>query len=332
MKMKNASATILVLLALCGSALAIEVLEPGYVVQTYATYSEPGIGQPRAMTFGGDNNLYVTQKVNGSIWRITPEGVASEFVSGLETPCGIVWSGGTGYGDYLYVVEYETWGGGVARVGLDGTTSNFANMPYGGHAPSPIGLDRTGNYGGHLYVGTTGQDHTYRVDTAGNVSMFSDFPGWTDGGSPVDIAFDPGADYGGLMYISTSFVGANQHKSGLFTLDTSGNASRFTDDLVTAGYIEFDETGYFDGEMFVSGKSGFDEPWWLWRVGLDGTATEFARGTVSDPYGLAFGLDGAMYVAEYSAGDEMVIISRIIPEPATLLLLGLGGIMLRRRR
>jgi sugar lactone lactonase YvrE len=330
--MKNTIITTLVLLSLCGSTWAIEVLEPGYTVETYATYSKPGIGKPRSMTFGGDNNLYVTQKVDGSVWHITPEGAASEFVSGLETPCGIVWGGGTSYGDHLYVVRYEVGGGGVYRIGLDGTVSNFANMPYGGHAPGPIGIDRTGNYDGCLYVGSTGQDHTYRVDTGGNVTKFSDFPGWYDGGGPHDIAFGTVADYGGLMYMSTSFVGVNQHRSGLFTLDTSGNASRFTDDLVAASRIDFDLIGDFDEEMFVTAKSGFDEPLGIWRVGPDGTATEFARTTISDPYGLAFGPDGAMYIAEYSSDDEMVIISRIIPEPVTVLLLGLGMAILYRRR
>ena len=308
-------AVVLGLLALCESAWAVEVIEPGYVVQTHATYSKQGIGRPGAMAFAGDGNLYVTQHQDDSIWRITPEGVASEFVTGISVR-GIVWAGGTDFGNRLYVANGQIWDGRIFRVGLDGTVSNFASFEPPRHCPSPVGLDRTGNYGGYLYAATGGQDHTYRVDTNGSVTLFTDFPGWNDGGGPVDIAFDTGGSYDGLMYMSTSFVGVNQHKSGLFALDTSGNASRFTEDLVTAGHIDFDLTGDFDGDMFVTGKGGFDESWEIWCVSPDGTAMEFARTTVSDPYGLAFGPDGAMYVAEYSLEDETVIISRVF-WPAT---------------
>jgi hypothetical protein len=282
------------------------------------------------MVFDDNGNLYATHgEPLGSIWWITPDGSASEFVHGLQTPCGIVWAGGTSYGDYLYVVEYETEGGGIVKVGLDGTTSNFASMDPPKHAPSPLGLDKIDNYGGYLYIGTTGQDHTYQVDIHGNVTMFSNFPGWTDGGGPRDIDFDPGTNYGGLMYMATSFE-YTPDVSGLFTLDTYGNAERFTPDLAAAVRAKFDPYGVFGGELFVIGRSELGQPRALWRVSPDGAATEFATTTASR--GLAFGPDGAMYIAEYSSADQTVLISRVIPEPATVLLLSLGGLLLRRRR
>lgn len=302
------------LLTLRGLALAVEVLESGYVVETYAAYSEPGITGARFMTFDDEANLYVTQGSDSDIWIITPEGNASKFASALGEVRGIVWAGGTDFGNYLYVVKAAVSGGKIYRIDLDGTVSTFVSVS----CATPLALDRAGNYGGYLYYATRCQDHTYRVDINGSVMMFSDFPGWKDGGGPLDIAFDPGADYGGLMYMTVAFNNShgNQLFSGLFSLDAYGSASRFTNDLVSTSRVAFDRIGDFDGEMFVTGIPNFDQSETLgslWRVGSDGTATEFARTTASHLTDLEFGLDGAMYVAEYSDDDELVIISRICP-------------------
>ena len=45
-----------------------------------------------------------------------------------------------------------------------------------------------------------------------------------------------------------------------------------------------------------------------------------------------FGDDGAMYVSQYNWGTQEVSILQVIPEPATLVLLAVGGVCLRRRK
>lgn len=316
-------------LVLCEPSIAIDVLEPGYTTETFVTYSTSGIGAPWSMTFTEDGNLYLTHVMAGSVWHVTPQGQATEFVSGFGSPCGIAWGGGTDYGNYLYMAE--SGADKVIKIATDGTTSDFAAISSGRH-PGPLGIDLSGNYDGHMYVGTRAQDHTYEVDTSGSVSLFSDWPGWTDGGGPRDYGFDSMGTYGGLMFASAHFAGANQNDSGLFTIDTSGNASRFTTDIVTAFRIDFDLIGNFDSDLFVTGIDSWDQSMLsVWRVGSDGTATEFAQSSTS-LHTMCFGPDGAMYVSEYSDIDETVTITRIIPEPATLLLLGLGGLLLRRKR
>ena len=304
---------------------ALTLLESGFTTETFATYSASGIDAPYSMTADNNGNLYLTHRSAGSIWRVTPQGQGTQFVTGLDEPRAIEWTGGTSYGNYLYV----TCDRDIKKVGLDGTPSNFS---YISGIPTAMGLDRTGNYGSYLYASTGGQDHTYRVTTSGGVTLFSNWPGWTDGGSPRAIKFDPGNSYGGLMYAAASFVGTNQDDSGLFSLDTSGSAARFTADLVTALGIDFDLLGNFGSDMFVTGKNSWADDYSIWRVAPNGTATEFATTTISSPTTMGFGPDGAMYISEYSDVDDMITISRVVPEPATILLLGLGGMLLQKKR
>ena len=288
---------------------ALNLLENGYITETFATYSAPGLGEAYSMTFDNNGNLYLTHYLAGSMWRVTTEIHATEFITNLDSPVGITWGGGTSYGDYLYVVEIVD--DNVVKVGLDGTTSNFASMISGGNSPSAIGLDRSGNYDGHLYVGSSSTDHTYEIDTSGNMTMFSDWPSWTTGGGPKDYGFDSMGTYSGLMYASAYFSGTYRDRSGLFSLDTSGNATRFTTDLVAASCIDFDLLGNFGSNMFVMAKSSWVDDWGVWRVASDGIVTKFVTITTASWRTMRFGPDGAMYIAEYDSSTETVTISRI---------------------
>ncbi|MHC4336466.1 MAG: hypothetical protein ACYSTG_00750, partial [Planctomycetota bacterium] len=291
----------------CSHGLALEVLEPGYVVETYAGYSDAGIERsPWDMVFADNGNLYLTQLKDNSIWCITPYGAATELVSGVVGPTGIVWGVGTSYGDYLYVAITSK---GVIRVDLDGTTWNFASRSCAG----TLGLDRTGNYGGYMYTTTGCVDHTYRVHPDGSVTMFTSWPTWINGGGPHNIAFDNRGNYGGLFFVAAAYSASQPHVSGLFTLDPGGSATRFTEDIVQAYGVDFDPAEGFGGDMFVIGRSSFGEPDLLWRVSPDGTATEFATLSGLAPRGLTFGPDGAMYVGEYISQSREVIVSRISP-------------------
>lgn len=115
-------------------------------------------------------------------------------------------------------------------------------------------------------------------------------------------------------------------------MDSEGQANRFSPGLAGALRAEFDQYGIFGGQLFVIGWSDLEQASSLWKVEPDGTAVKFAVTTASR--GLAFGPDGAMYVAEYSPANETMTVSRIIPEPASfiILLLGLGTATLYRKR
>jgi len=292
-----------VVLVFANCADALEVLEADYVAETYGVYSDSGINRsPWDMVFVADGNLYATQLNDRSLWRISPDGITEEVATGLGRPTGLVWGGGTAYGDYLYVAVTDT---GVIRVHLDGTVEGFASRNCAG----TLGLD----YGGLMYTTTGCVDHSYVVHPGGSVALFSNWPTHIDGGGPTNVTFDNIGNYGNLLYIASSFNSSRPHVSGVFSMDPGGNATRFTDDIVRAYAVDFDPSEGFGGNMFVIGKSGFDEPDLLWRVSPDGTATEFATLSGLATRGMAFGPDGALYVGEYLPDGEIVVVTRIAP-------------------
>ena len=311
---KNPVFTIIAVICISQAAAGLDVLEPDYTVEIYASYSEPTINGPSGIGFDGIGNLYILQGSDGDIYVITPERQVSKLVSGLGTlGLGVAWGGGTDYGNYLYVIEYKSIGGGgrIINVNVDqGTISTFVSLL----DPGPLAIDKTGNYAGYMYAGVSSYDRIYRLDTNGNITTFSAFPGSINGGGPGGITFDPGTSYGGLMYVTTNFHSNHPEVSGLFTLDTSGNVSRFTDDLIGGLHLAFDTIGSFERELFVVGKDEFVDFsifHHIWRVNPKATATRFATSTSSINGGLAFGPDGAMYVAEFDDPNDTVIITRI---------------------
>jgi hypothetical protein len=312
-------------LVLCGHAGAVNVLEPGYTVQTYSSYVDSGIGTG-SMTFDNAGNLYMVQFGNSKLWRITPNKTAGILASGFDTTSGIEWTGGTGYGNFLYTTSNTT----LKKVGTDGSVSSFAS---GLPGASEAAVDRTGHYGGNLYVSTGSQDHIYSVSTTGVVSLWSNWPGSADSGGPVGIDFDTSGSYNGAMYVATSFDNQIQsYRSGLFVLDTAGNATRFSSGLAKALEIGFDTEGLFGNLMYVIGTEGFDSNFCIWKVSSNGTLTKFAT-TSHDGYSsLVFGSDGAMYVSEYLGASGTITVSRIVPEPASLILFGLGAFSILRRK
>jgi len=303
------------LCALCTSSSALDVSDADYVVEPYATYSQPGLELPKHMAFDGSGNLYVTHTYSSNMWQIRPNGKAREFLTGFQA-AGVEWGGGTLVGDYLYVIDCSTSDGTLYRVDSNGQKTAVASWHGPRHGAGALRLDRVGNYGGQLFVATTSQDRICKLPLNGRISDFSSFPGWYDGGGPGDVAFDrAGGLYEGLMYVSVMYVGGNRHRGGVFTLDAGGNARRFAKKIVAAQRMRFDPTGDFYGQLFVTGTTDYDQEARLYRLAPDGTVKEFARSS-GFLGSIVFGPRGALYVAEYDKGDRTTIISRVVRKPA----------------
>jgi len=296
------------------SSSALDVSDANYVAEPYATYSQPGLEVARHMAFDGSGNLYVTHTYSSNMWRIRPNGEPSEFLTGFQ-PTGVEWGGGTLLGDYLYVLNGSPCDGALYRVDSNGQKTTVASWQSPRHGATVLRLDRVGNYGGHLFVATGSQDRICKLSLNGQISDFSPFPGWYDGGGPGDVAFDRGRLYEGLMYVSVVYAGENRHRGGVFTLDAGGNAKRFAKEIVAAQQLRFDPTGDFYGELFVTGTTDYDQEARLYRLGPDGTVKEFARanGLLGS---IVFGPDGALYVDVYDKGDQTTFISRVVRKPA----------------
>jgi hypothetical protein len=323
--MKKASVFLFLLLCFfkTNSAFGLEILDSNYKAETYVSYQKTN-ALSRGMAFDSDGNLYITYSNTGTIEKVSPDRTVSTFASGLNNPRGITWGGGTAYGNYLYVASFDSWQ--INKISTNGIVSTLCSTNGGIQS---LEIDRTGNYGGYLYTGTRDNDHLYKVSTAGIVSPFSDFPYGMRGG-PTDFAFSSNITYAPGLYVTTDST-LNVAWKGLHILDTLGTpAPLVVSTGLSAHVLEFDSAlNCFGGNLFMSkDQSGIYS---LCKVLPNGEMIEFIKSTISPIATFTFGSDGAMYVHEFTSTDSIITRISPVPEPCTLLLLGLGGLLIRKR-
>jgi hypothetical protein len=304
--------TCLVGVALSGTTFAIEVLQPGYLVETYASYTcaQEQI-LPRGIACDSAGNLYVSQwdtyPYQGAIYRIATDMSVTRWVDVMGSPRGVVWGEGTRYGELLYVADGSN---SILKIDSDGTLETFAIISGGPHS---LAIDPGGSYGGYMYTATRNPDLIFRVSETGEPQLFSEFPGSVVGGH-VHLAFDGGTAYGGYMFAVLENDGGHAGSYGVFTIDEWGGASRFAPALVTAWTLEIDPVGLFEGALFVTGACELgDVPYSMWCAAPDGQIAPFASPSIGRHLlTFTFGPDGAMYVPELSE-EGIVVISRVVP-------------------
>jgi len=321
---------------------ALTILDPTYQAETYASYDYINNWPAFDMTFDPYGNLYVTHhqtygsgETDGWIYRINPDKTVTPWVTGLTRPEDIIWAGVESFGDYLYVTEgfdnaYNT-GGGVTRIGLNGMIDRFVTSGF--DQPVSLAVDRSGNYGANIYVGSGDSDRINKVLPDGQVQGFYSFG--KHPGSPVDIEFAPNGSYGGLMYVATNYS-ISTSLNGILTFDTLGNPAKIAPEIVEAFDLAFDTTDdqLFGGYLYASGRLAGDPDWIsrIFRIYSDGTPEEVMTAS-SWRSRMTFGEDG-LYLSESGWENPRVTISRVTPEPTSLMLLGWGllGLYCRRKK
>jgi sugar lactone lactonase YvrE len=160
------------------------------------------VANPTSMALSPDGVLYVSNRFDGTVYRVAEDGSASVFATHLGIPCGLAWSE-----DALFVGDRS---GNIFRVRPDGQAFMIAPLP-----PSAAAFHLAMGKDGALYVTAptlTTRDRVYRVQLDGPIDVLS-----ADFGRPQGLAFDSR----GRLFVTDALAGA----SGLFLVPHDGPRS-----------------------------------------------------------------------------------------------------------
>lgn len=136
-----------------------------------------------------DGRVYVSSRMEGTVFRVTPDGQRSVYASGMGIATGIAFD----EEENLYVGDRT---GTIFKIGRDQQIFVFATLE-----PSVAAYHLAFGPGGYLYVTgptTSSFDHVLRISPKGEVSSF-----YRGLGRPQGLAFDAR----GNLYVAASLAG-----------------------------------------------------------------------------------------------------------------------------
>jgi hypothetical protein len=161
------------------------------------------------LAFDHEGNLYVSSRMEGSIYKVAPSGQRSAYAQGMGVATGIAFD----RDENLYVGDRT---GTIFKISPDRQIYVFATIE-----PSVAAYHLAFSTAGDLYVTgptTSSFDHVVRITPAGQVTSF-----YRGLGRPQGLAFD----IEGNLYVAASLAG----KRGVVRLTSDANA-----ELVVSGY------------------------------------------------------------------------------------------------
>jgi len=205
----------------------------------------------------------------------------------------------------------------VGNLEINGTNELFEVSPTGQKrvistsciTPTDITINKNGNFLVMERIGIRGVSEVAPDGSWRNVLVNSLDYGWT--GHPTGIEIDND----GTTYIAYRDVGK------IYAIPKAGNPYEYANVTPSGSLITLCFAP--DGTLFAANDIAGE----IYKISSIGTVSLFASNIIN-PHYMKFDGKGAMYVAAY--GED--VIYKIVPEPATLILLGLGGFILRRSR
>jgi sugar lactone lactonase YvrE len=161
------------------------------------------------VAFDHEGNLYVSSRMEGSIYKVTPSGQRSAYAQGMGVATGIAFD----RDENLYVGDRT---GTIFKISPDRQIYVFATIE-----PSVAAYHLAFSTAGDLYVTgptTSSFDHVLRISPAGEVASF-----YRGLGRPQGLAFD----IEGNLYVTASLAG----KRGVVRLTPDAKA-----ELAVSGY------------------------------------------------------------------------------------------------
>ena len=262
-------------------------LQVGEAVAFYSGFA----GGSEGITFGADGQLYAT--TDGTVWRITPDGVAEAFADVPDALGLAAWGGGE-----LVVASFGVFNkpdGAIYTVSSDGMATFLAD---GIDSPNFIAIAPDGS----ALVSDDFDTRVFRVTKGGDLSVaLQNVP------SPNGMAYSPD---GASFFVASTFTDLGQLTrydvdAGGLPIEGSAREILHLGSGATPDGVAVDE----DNRVYVAANLRSQ----IWRV--DGGAESVSEGelvtdAVKNPASLAFGVGPAydpcsIYVTELN-GDRIV--------------------------
>lgn len=277
--------------------------------------------------------IYVTHQSGNAIDQIAADGSASLFLGSLSRPTKMV---ADAQGNIYYTEQYS----GVQKI--DAVTHAITRFNSGGAGlsyPEGMTFDKDGN----LYVANTGNSTIVKYAPGGGAGTLF----YTATAAVSDLAWDAATD---TIYALVGY-------SSVVKVDSSGTGTSFATGLSGAHGLAFNSAG----ELFSLNANQAT----IVKFASDGSFSTVARSgsnVYSYPKDLAFDADDNLYLTNTYVGNDSTQgnIARfvwnaststyegstltsftsnnpygllvVVPEPASLSLVALGGLMLLKRR